>query len=73
MLFRSLQGKEARDKTGLGNADERRVNNSTLDPTSLSEPGVGTTPERLNHLEFVQMVYNSKLKEDIMLYFMTDG
>ncbi|KAL8090662.1 hypothetical protein AgCh_039917 [Apium graveolens] len=69
---RLLQGKKARDKKGQGNADERRVNNSTLDPTSLSEPGVGSTPERLNQLESVQMVYHSVLKEDIMLYFMTD-
>ncbi|KAL8090113.1 hypothetical protein AgCh_039549 [Apium graveolens] len=37
---RVIRGKESRDKTRLSNADERRVNNSTLDPTSLSEPGV---------------------------------
>ena len=57
----------------MGNADERRVSNTTLDPTSLSEPGIGTTPERLDQLEFVQMVYHSALKEQVMLYFMTDG
>ncbi|KAL8119033.1 hypothetical protein AgCh_016511 [Apium graveolens] len=36
---RVVTGKEARDKTGLGSADERRVHNTTNDPTSLSEPG----------------------------------
>ncbi|KAL8131078.1 hypothetical protein AgCh_007126 [Apium graveolens] len=35
---RVVTGKEARDKTGLGSADERRVHNTTDDPTSLSEP-----------------------------------
>ena len=70
---RVIRGKEARDKSGLGSSKEKRVNNTTSDPTSLSEPGVGTTPERLNQLESVQMVYHSMLKEDIMLYFMTDG
>ncbi|KAL8097301.1 hypothetical protein AgCh_030438 [Apium graveolens] len=64
---------EAKDKSGLGSADERRVQNTTNDPTSLSEPGVGATPERLNQLESVQMVYHTFLKEDILLYFMTDG
>ena len=57
----------------MGSSDERRVHNTTNDPTSLSESGVGATPERLNQLESVQMVYHSVLKEDIMLYFMTDG
>ncbi|KAL8101334.1 hypothetical protein AgCh_033278 [Apium graveolens] len=70
---RVVTGKEARDKTGLGSADERRVHNTTDDPTSLSEPGIGATPERLNQLESVQMVYHTYLKEYIMLYFMTDG
>ncbi|KAL8119762.1 hypothetical protein AgCh_017026 [Apium graveolens] len=70
---RVIRGKEARDKSGLGSSKEKRVNNTTNDPTSLSKPGVGTTPERLNQLESVQMVYHSVLKEDIMLYFMTDG
>ncbi|KAL8134856.1 hypothetical protein AgCh_009747 [Apium graveolens] len=70
---RVVTGKEARDKTGLGSADERRVHNTTNDPTSLSEPGIGATPERLNQLESVQMVYHTYLKEYIMLYFMTDG
>ncbi|KAL8114452.1 hypothetical protein AgCh_021347 [Apium graveolens] len=69
---RVVTGKEARDKTGLGSADERRVHNNTNDPTSLSEPGIGATPERLNQLESVQMVYHTYLKEYIMLYFMTD-
>ncbi|KAL8120303.1 hypothetical protein AgCh_017461 [Apium graveolens] len=35
---RVVTGKEARDKSGLGSSDERRVHNSTNDPTSLSEP-----------------------------------
>ncbi|KAL8099777.1 hypothetical protein AgCh_032147 [Apium graveolens] len=70
---RVVTGKEARDKTGLGSADERRVHNTTNDPTSLSEPGIGATPERLNQLESVQMVYHTYLKEYIILYFMTDG
>ncbi|KAL8134537.1 hypothetical protein AgCh_009526 [Apium graveolens] len=70
---RVVTGKEARDKTRLGSADERRVHNTTNDPTSLSEPGIGATPERLNQLESVQMVYHTYLKEYIMLYFMTDG
>ncbi|KAL8107130.1 hypothetical protein AgCh_023792 [Apium graveolens] len=70
---RVVTGKEARDKTGLGSADERRVHNTTNDPTSLSEPGIGATPERLNQLESVQMVYHTYLKEHILLYFMTDG
>ncbi|KAL8157879.1 hypothetical protein AgCh_002553 [Apium graveolens] len=70
---RVVTGKEARDKTGLGSADERRIHNTTNDPTSLSEPGIGATPERLNQLESVQMVYHTYLKEYILLYFMTDG
>ncbi|KAL8155258.1 hypothetical protein AgCh_000581 [Apium graveolens] len=70
---RVVTGKEARDKTGLGSADERRIQNTTNDPTSLSEPGIGATPERLNQLESVQMVYHTYLKEHILLYFMTDG
>ena len=70
---RVVTGKEARDKSGLGSSDERRVHNTTNDPTSLSEPGVGATPERLNRLESVQMVYNTFLKEHILLYFMIDG
>ncbi|KAL8147716.1 hypothetical protein AgCh_005152 [Apium graveolens] len=69
---RVVTGKEARDKSGLGSADERRVQNTTNDPTSLSESGVGATPERLNKLESVQMVYNIYLKEHILLYFMID-
>ncbi|KAL8102783.1 hypothetical protein AgCh_027344 [Apium graveolens] len=70
---RVVTGKEARDKSGLGSADERRIQNTTNDPTSLSEPGIGATPERLNQLESVQMVYHTYLKEHILLYFMTDG
>ncbi|KAL8131859.1 hypothetical protein AgCh_007681 [Apium graveolens] len=70
---RVVTGTEARDKSGLGSADERRVQNTTNDPTSLSEPGVGATPERLNQLKSVQMVYHTFLKEHILLYFMTDG
>ncbi|KAL8088519.1 hypothetical protein AgCh_038341 [Apium graveolens] len=70
---RVVTGKEARDTTGLGSADERRIHNTTNDPTSLSEPGIGATPERLNQLESVQMVYHTYLKEHILLYFMTDG
>ncbi|KAL8119344.1 hypothetical protein AgCh_016752 [Apium graveolens] len=70
---RVIRGKEARDKSGLCSSKEKRINNTTSDPTSLSEPGVGTTPERLNQLESIQMVYHSVLKEDIMLYFMTNG
>ncbi|KAL8120418.1 hypothetical protein AgCh_017557 [Apium graveolens] len=35
---RVVTGKEARDKSGLGSADERRIQNTTNDPTSLSEP-----------------------------------
>ncbi|KAL8094182.1 hypothetical protein AgCh_035885 [Apium graveolens] len=70
---RVVTGKEARDKTGLGSVDERRIHNTTNDPTSLSEPGIGATPERLNQLESVQMVYHTYLKEYILLYFMTDG
>lgn len=59
---RVVTGKEARDKTGLGSADERRIQNTTNDPTSLSELGIGATPERLNQLESVQMVYHTYLK-----------
>ncbi|KAL8147825.1 hypothetical protein AgCh_005225 [Apium graveolens] len=70
---RVVTGKEVRDKSGLGSSDERRVHNTTNDSTSLSEPGVGATPERLNQLESIQMVYHSVLKEHILLYFMTDG
>ncbi|KAL8089346.1 hypothetical protein AgCh_038965 [Apium graveolens] len=70
---RVITGKEARDKSGLGSADERRVLNTTNDPISLNESGVGATPERLNQLEAVQMVYHTFLKEHIMLYFRTDG
>ncbi|KAL8119347.1 hypothetical protein AgCh_016755 [Apium graveolens] len=70
---RVIRGKEARDKSGLCSSKEKRINNTTSDPTSLSEPGVGTTPERLNQPESIQMVYHSVLKEDIMLYFMTNG
>ncbi|KAL8108512.1 hypothetical protein AgCh_024823 [Apium graveolens] len=69
---RVIRGKEARDESGLGSSKEKRVNNTTSNPTSLSEPGVGTTPERLNQLESIQMVYHSVRKEDIMLYFMID-
>ncbi|KAL8154923.1 hypothetical protein AgCh_000327 [Apium graveolens] len=32
---RVVTGKEARDKSGLGSSDERRVHNTTNDPTSL--------------------------------------
>ena len=70
---RAILGKEGRDKTGLGCFEERRINNSPVDPTSLCEPRKGATPEGLNKLEYVQMVYHSALNEDIMLYFMTDG
>ncbi|KAL8125191.1 hypothetical protein AgCh_012753 [Apium graveolens] len=70
---RVVTRKEARDKTGLGSADKRRIQNTTNDPTSLSEPGIGATLERLNQLEYVQMVYHTYLKEHILLYFMTDG
>ncbi|KAL8116595.1 hypothetical protein AgCh_022941 [Apium graveolens] len=35
---RVVTGKEARDKSGLDSVDERRVQNTTNDPTSLSEP-----------------------------------
>ncbi|KAL8120989.1 hypothetical protein AgCh_017960 [Apium graveolens] len=70
---RVVTRKEVRDKSGLGSADERRIPNTTSDPTSLSEPGIGATPERLNQLGSVQMVYHTYLKEHILLYFMTDG
>ncbi|KAL8146507.1 hypothetical protein AgCh_004291 [Apium graveolens] len=70
---RVVTGNEVRDKNGLGSADERRIQNTTNDPTSLSEPGIGATPERLNQLESIQMVYHTYLKEHILLYFMTDG
>ena len=35
---RVIRGKEARDKSGLGSSKEKIVNNTTNDPTSLSEP-----------------------------------
>ena len=34
---RVVTGKDARDKSGLGSSKEKRVNNTTNDPTSLSE------------------------------------
>ncbi|KAL8134591.1 hypothetical protein AgCh_009567 [Apium graveolens] len=41
--------------------------------SAISMTGVGATPERLNQLESVQMVYHTFLREHILLYFMTDG
>ncbi|MDN8779917.1 hypothetical protein Q0M83_14600, partial [Staphylococcus aureus] len=70
-LNRTILGKESKDKSGLGSVNEKRVNNSPVDYSSLSKPGVGITPETLNQLESVQMVYHTGLKEYVMLYFMT--
>ena len=70
---KTILGKQGRNMAGLGSHKEVRINNSPVDFSSLSKPGVGITPESLNQLESVQMVYHSALKEHIMLYFMEDG
>ncbi|KAK1392283.1 hypothetical protein POM88_011339 [Heracleum sosnowskyi] len=70
---RTVLGKQSYDKSGLGSHQEKRVNNSPLDHTSLAEPGVGVTQENLDKLESVQMIYHRGLKKEFLLYFMADG
>ncbi|KAK1391689.1 hypothetical protein POM88_010745 [Heracleum sosnowskyi] len=70
---RTVLGKQSYDKSGLGSHNEKRVNNSPLDHTSLAEPGVGVTQENLDKLESVQMIYHRGLKKEFLLYFMADG
>ncbi|KAK1354735.1 hypothetical protein POM88_047991 [Heracleum sosnowskyi] len=70
---RTVLGKQSYDKSGLGSHNEKRVNNSPLDHTSLVEPGVGVTQENLDKLESVQMIYHRGLKKEFLLYFMADG
>ena len=40
---RTILGKEGRDKTGLGCSEEKRINNSPVDHSSLVKPDVGIT------------------------------
>ncbi|KAK1378821.1 hypothetical protein POM88_025565 [Heracleum sosnowskyi] len=70
---RTVLGKQSYDKSGLGSHQEKRVNNSPLDHTSLAESGVGVTQENLDKLESVQMIYHRGLKKEFLLYFMADG
>lgn len=70
---RTILGKQGRNMAGLGSHKEIRINDCPVDHSSLSKPGVGVTPESLDKLESVQLVYHSGLKEQIFLHFMTDG
>ncbi|KAL8093226.1 hypothetical protein AgCh_035207 [Apium graveolens] len=78
---RVVTGKEARDKSGLGSADERRVQNTTNDPTSLSEPDgrvyhirENVIPlkyfEELEHVLFLLQV-NDRITESAANYLKT--
>ncbi|KAK1372262.1 hypothetical protein POM88_028455 [Heracleum sosnowskyi] len=46
---RTVLGKEAFDKSGLGSHRERRTNNRSQDNISLAEPGIGVTQENLDN------------------------
>ncbi|KAK1388202.1 hypothetical protein POM88_016380 [Heracleum sosnowskyi] len=70
---RTVLGKESFDKSGLGSHREKRINNRSLDQTSLAEAGIGVSQESLDKLESVQMVYHRGLKKEVLLYFMSDG
>ncbi|KAK1359864.1 hypothetical protein POM88_044338 [Heracleum sosnowskyi] len=70
---RTVLGKESHDKSGLGSHREKRINNRSLDQTSLAEAGIGVSQESLDKLEYVQMVYHKGLKKEVLLYFMSDG
>ncbi|KAK1352397.1 hypothetical protein POM88_053336 [Heracleum sosnowskyi] len=70
---RTVLGKEAFDKSGLGSHRERRTNNRSQDKFSLAEFGVGITQESLDKLEFVQMIFHKGIKKEFLLYFMADG
>ncbi|KAK1388842.1 hypothetical protein POM88_017020 [Heracleum sosnowskyi] len=70
---RTVLGKEAFDKSGLGSHRERRTNNRSQDKFSLAEFGVGITQEGLDKLESVQMIFHKGIKKEFLLYFMADG
>ncbi|KAK1397705.1 hypothetical protein POM88_007568 [Heracleum sosnowskyi] len=70
---RTVLGKEAFDKSGLGSHRERRTNNRSQDNISLAEPGIGVTQENLDKLESVQLIFHKVLKKQFLLYFMSDG
>ncbi|KAK1387892.1 hypothetical protein POM88_016070 [Heracleum sosnowskyi] len=70
---RTILGKEAFDKSGLGSHRERRTNNRSQDKFSLAEFGVGITQEGLDKLESVQMIFHKGIKKEFLLYFMADG
>ncbi|KAK1397459.1 hypothetical protein POM88_007322 [Heracleum sosnowskyi] len=70
---RTVLGKEAFDKSGLGSHRERRINNRSQDNISLAESGIGVTQENLDKLESVQLIFHRILKKQFLLYFMSDG
>ncbi|KAK1358671.1 hypothetical protein POM88_043145 [Heracleum sosnowskyi] len=70
---RTVLGKEAFDKSGLGSHRERRTNNRSQDNISLAESGIGVTQENLDKLESVQLIFHRVLKKQFLLYFMSDG
>ncbi|KAK1394289.1 hypothetical protein POM88_013345 [Heracleum sosnowskyi] len=70
---RTVLGKEAFDKSGLGSHRERRTNNRSQDKFSLAEFGVGITQEGLDKLESVQMIFHKGIRKEFLLYFMADG
>ncbi|KAK1383138.1 hypothetical protein POM88_020873 [Heracleum sosnowskyi] len=70
---RTVLGKEAYDKSGLGSHRERRTNNRSQDNISLAESGIGVTQENLDKLESVQLIFHRVLKKQFLLYFMSDG
>ncbi|KAK1396974.1 hypothetical protein POM88_006837 [Heracleum sosnowskyi] len=70
---RTVLGKEAFDKSGLGSHRERRTNNRSQDNISLAESGIGVTQENLDKLESVQLIFHKVLKKQFLLYFMSDG
>ncbi|KAK1383483.1 hypothetical protein POM88_021218 [Heracleum sosnowskyi] len=70
---RTVLGKEAFDKSGLGSHRERRTNNRSQDNFSLAESGIGVTQENLDKLESVQLIFHIILKKQFLLYFMSDG
>ncbi|KAK1352547.1 hypothetical protein POM88_053244 [Heracleum sosnowskyi] len=70
---RTVLGKEAFDKSGLGSHRERRTNNRSQDNISLAEPGIGVIQENLDKLESVQLIFHKILKKQFLLYFMSDG
>ncbi|KAK1363787.1 hypothetical protein POM88_039348 [Heracleum sosnowskyi] len=70
---RTVFGKEAYDKSGLGSHRERRTNNRSQDNISLAESGIGVTQENLDKLESVQLIFHRVLKKQFLLYFMSDG